>query len=114
MQGSFISVVKETWEKFTIQYHLVSHQWNKMVCKEWHYKDKAEVCAHELCKIPARICRYTSEFEISFAFLSIGLKKRFKSWEVQVSQKHNFNLILVKPRRPILLCVWIHKHYYCT
>lgn len=102
MQGSFISVVMETWEKFIIQYHLVPHQWNKMVCKEWHYKDKTEVFAHELCKIPAQICRYTSEFEIRFTVLSIGLKKRFESWKVQVSQKHNFDFILLKPREPIL------------
>lgn len=102
MQGSFISVVMETWEKFIIQYHLVPHQQNKMVCKEWHYKDKTEVFAHELCKISAQICRYTSEFEIRFAVLSTGLKKRFKSWKVQVSQKHNFDFILVKPREPIL------------
>lgn len=101
MQVSFISVVTETWEKFIIQYHLVPRQWNKMVCKEWHYKDKTKVVPMNFAKFLLKFVDI-HVFKISFTVLCIGLKKRSKAWKAQLSRQHNFDFILVKPRESIL------------
>lgn len=69
---------------------------------KWHarndtYKDKTEIYAKELCKIPAQICTYTSEFEMSFTVLSVGFKKSLNN------EKHKF------PDSTTLILLWLNQ-----